>query len=73
MTKHVGVSTLLPDSKNIKWKDKTLFISAAEIILRLTNCKHTEQNKKLSFRGFLCYITTKIQTWYMRLCGARWL
>jgi hypothetical protein len=41
MTKYVGVSNLLPDSKNKKWKDKTLFASKVEIILR-SNCKCTE-------------------------------
>jgi hypothetical protein len=35
MEEYVGVWTLLPDSKNINWKDKTLFISTAEMILRL--------------------------------------
>jgi len=45
MTKYVGVSNLLPDSKNIQWKDKTLFNSGAETILK-SNCKCTENKQE---------------------------
>jgi len=45
MTKYVGVLNLLPDSKNIQWKDETLFASTVEMILR-SNCKCTENKQE---------------------------
>jgi len=55
MIKYVGVSNLLPDSKNIQWKDKTLFASRVETILR-SNCKCTENKQENLVSGiFVLY------------------